>query len=361
MFNKNNTEWKDGGGSLILGQPSAMLDSMNRKHPKIFELYKLQKEADWQEDETDLEITRMDFLNCPKDVYGAMVEGLAYQWEADSYAVNSYAFLLAPFITDSDFKLFVNKVAEIEGLHALTYAEIVRLATPRPEEVLALAMESDQITARMETVDRMLGKLKEAGMRYMLGELENDQELYNIAFLGIVTFYCLERMSFMASFAHTFAIVKAGWFKGAGDLIQKVMQDEFYIHCRGLEYVLKHEMTTKRGMTAYMEVREDLELIVGEIVGKELDWNAHIFSKYKLPDMSEPLMNKWVQYNAQDVYDLFMLELPFERQSKSPLKFMDNALNLDKNQQAQQEGNSTNYSLNSMAFDIPEGYTFGIL
>lgn len=361
MFNKDNTEWKDGGGSLILGQPSAMLDSMNRKHPKIFEYYKLQKEADWQEDEVDLEITRMDFLSCPKDIYGAMVEGLAYQWEADSYAVNSYAFLLAPFVTDSDLKLWINKAAEIEGLHALTYAEIVRLSTPRPEEVLALAMESEEINSRMGTVDRLLGELKEAGLRYTLGELENNQELYNKAFIGIFTFYCLERMSFMASFAHTFAIVSAGYFKGAGDLIQKVMQDEYFYHCRALAYVLKHEMTTQRGMIAYMEVREVLEEVVGEIVGKELQWNSHIFSKYSLPNVSESLMNKWVQFNAQEVYDLSMIELPFERQSKSPLKFMDNYLDLDKTQQAQQEGNSINYSLNSMAFDIEEGHRFGIL
>lgn len=358
MFNKNNTEWKDGEGSLILGQPSALIDSINRKHPRLFEIYKKQKEADWQEDEIDLEISRVDFLNCPKEISDAMVENLAYQWEADSYAVNSYSFLLSPIVTDSDFRLWINKAAEIEGLHALTYSEIVRLAVPNPDEVFKLAMESDEVTSRMDTVDKLLSNLKTSSLNYALGNCENDQELYNSAFLGLFTFYCLERMQFMSSFAHTFAIVDAGYFQGIGKLVQKIMQDEYFYHCRAMEYAIRHEMTTRRGMIAYMETREMLEAIVGEVVGKERSWNTHIFSKYRLPNVSEALMNKWVEYNGQEVYDLVMIELPYERQSKSPMKFMDNYLDLDKFQNANQEGDNNNYSLNSMAFDVPDDYKF---
>jgi hypothetical protein len=53
-----------------------------------------------------------------------------------------------------------------------------------------------------------------------------------------------------------------------------------------------------------------------------------------------------------------MLTLPFARQEKSPMKFMDNWLDLDKFQNANQEGDNNNYSLNSMAFDIPKGHKF---
>ena len=355
MFNKDNTEWRDGGGSLILGQPSALLDSINRKHKRLFELYKLQKEADWQEDEIDLEQSRVDFQSCPPNVYNAMVENLAYQWEADSYAVNSYSFLLAPFVTDSDFKLWINKATEIEGLHALTYSEIVRLAVPEPEEVFKMAMESDSVVSRMGTVDKLLGELKQYSLRYALGEIPNNQELYNKAFLGVLTFYCLERMQFMSSFAHTFTLVDSGWFQGVGSLVQKIMQDEFYYHCRALAYVLKHEMTTHRGMVAYMDTREEIERIVSEVVQREYDWNKYISSKYGTP---EDVYNRWVEYNAQEVYDLLMLELPFRRQDKSPLKLMDNYLDLDKFQRANQEGDNNNYSLNSMAFDVPKGHVF---
>ncbi len=358
MFNKDNTEWKDGGGSLIMGQPSALLDSINRKHPELFTLYKKQKEADWQEDEIDLEISRAEFLKCPKDIYGAMVENLAYQWEADSYAVNSYSFLLAPLVTDSDFRLWINKAAEIEGLHALTYSEIVRLAVPNPDEVFKMALESDNVTSRMSTVDGLLSDLKQVSLMFALGQLDNTQKVYNKAFLGLFTFYCLERMQFMSSFAHTFAIVDSGWFQGIGKLVQKIMQDEYFYHCKAMGYALKHEMSTHRGMIAYMEEREKMEAIIAEIVNKEFEWNKYICSKYSVPNNSEESMNKWVQYNAQEVYDLAMIELPFERQNKSPMKFMDNWLDLDKFQNANQEGDNNNYSLNSMAYDIPEGHQF---
>lgn len=360
MFNKENTEWKDGTGSLILGQPSGLLDSINRKHTRLFELYKKQKEADWQEDEIDLEQSRLDFLSCPPEIYHAMIENLAYQWELDSLAVNSYSFLLSPFITDSDLRLLINKVTEIEGLHALTYSEIGRLAIPDTQELFKLAMESDHVNARMDSIEKLLDQLKDYSMEYVLGQRENNQELYNKAFLGLLTFYCLERMQFMSSFAHTFTIVDSGYFQGVGKLVQKIMQDEYFYHCRGMEYSLKHEMTTHRGMVAYMEERETIEKIIEEVVAAETGWNKYIFSKYTLPNASENLMNRWVQYNAQEVYDLLMIDLPFARQSKSPLKLMDNYLDLDKFQNANQEGDNNNYSLNNMAFDIPEGHVFDV-
>ena len=55
IFNKENTEWKDGKSSLILGQKPAIFDSINRKHPELFKLYKKQKSIDWSEDEAKRE------------------------------------------------------------------------------------------------------------------------------------------------------------------------------------------------------------------------------------------------------------------------------------------------------------------
>ena len=359
MFNRNNTEWEEQNTSLILGQPAALLDSINRQHPRMFQYYKEQKEADWQEDEINLESSRLDFESCPEDIYGAMVENLAYQWEADSIAVNSYAYLLTPFITDSDFRLFINKLVEIEGLHGLTYSEVGRLCFKDPKELFNLAMNSEFICARMGTVERLLEELKQASCNYSLGNLENDQELYNKAFMGLLTFYVLERVSFMSSFAHTFSIVKAGYFKGVGDLVQKIMQDERWYHCEAMKYAIQKEMFTDRGMKAYMECLDDVQAVLEEARAAEHSWNAHIFSKYSIPNETEDRFNKWVDYNVQDVYKTFMLTPPFEVQDVNPLPYMDDYLDLNKFQNANQESDNNNYSLNSFVNDIPQGKVFG--
>jgi ribonucleoside-diphosphate reductase beta chain len=267
-------------------------------------------------------------------------------------------FLLAPFITDSDFKLSVTKNGEVEGLHALTYSEIIRVAVDDPISVMAKAFEWDGIRDRSKTILTLLNELKITGMRYVLGELDNNQELYNIAFKGLVTFYCLERIQFMASFSQTFALVETDNFQPIGELVKKIMKDEFKYHCRTMEYAIKHEMTTKRGGIAYMEVREDIEAILSEVVQREYDWNEVMFSKYNIPNMTLDQANRGVEYHAQEVYNTFYIEAPFKQQEENPLRFMTKYMTLDFFQNANQESDHSNYSLNSYHKDLEDTVIF---
>lgn len=358
MFNFENTEWRDGATNLILGQPPAFLDSINRRHPKLFSLYKHQKQDDWQEDDVNLKQAIADFKSCPEELTGPMLDNLLYQWELDSVAANSMTYLLAPFITDSDLKLSVTKNGEIECLHALTYSEIIRVVVENPLEVMSKAFNWDCIKDRSKTILLLLDQLKEAGARYILGERDNDQALYNIAFKGLVTFYCLERLQFMASFSQTFALVETGNFQPVGELVKKIMKDEYKYHCRTMEYAIKHEMSTKRGGVAYMEVREELEDILAEVVQREYDWNEVMFSKYNVPNMTLTQANLGVQYHAQEVYNTLYIVPPFKQQGVNPLKFMDKYLTLDFFQNANQESDNSNYSLNSYHKDLEETTLF---
>lgn len=359
IFNKENTEWKDGKSSLILGQKPALFDSINRKHPELFKLYKKQKSIDWSEDEASLAQTREDFRTCPKEVYELMIKNLAFQWELDSVASRSISVLLAPFITDSDFWLTVTKNSELENTHWLTYSEIVRLCIPDPQDVFKQVMENEQVLGRAEVVEAVLLDLQKAGAEYTLGIVENDQELYNRAFLGISAIYMLERMLFMDSFSNTFGIVELGWFQGAGALVQKVMNDECYIHCKTWEYVLKHEMSTRRGATAFAMCRDKIETMLREILAKEYSWNAYVFSGNKrVVGYNELLANEGANWNAQEVYALFGIVPEFDMLVQNPLPFMEKWLNIDSIQNAQQEGDGTNYLLNSFINDIPEDMIF---
>ena len=44
LFNTENTAHKTGDYPLFLGQQMGMYDSINKKYPKLFDLYKKQKE-----------------------------------------------------------------------------------------------------------------------------------------------------------------------------------------------------------------------------------------------------------------------------------------------------------------------------
>jgi ribonucleoside-diphosphate reductase beta chain len=351
VFNQNNTEWKDGRYSLFLGEAPALYDSINVTYPTLFKLYKEQKASDWSEDEIDLEQSRIDMLTCPPEVREIMVENLALQWEADSIAARSIAPLFAPFVTNSEYWAALLKVSEIEVLHALTYSEIVRVCMANPNEIFERIMKNDAIIGRMEVVSKAFDDLSHAGAKYKLG-LIDDNRAYEIVMRAVVALYCLERLQFMVSFAATFGVVEAGYFQGIGKLVQKIMQDERYIHAEVGKYAIKAELATERGKEWFSKNEMAVRTILEEVRHSEYQWNDHLHSNgRKVAGFSHIQCVDWIDYNAQDVYEVFGFEPP-RKIAKNPLKYMENWLDLNKTQNANQEGDQANYRLNIIVDDL---------
>jgi ribonucleoside-diphosphate reductase beta chain len=351
VFNQENNEWKTGKYSLFLGQAPGLYDSINVTHPTLFKKYKEQKQADWSEDEIDLEQSRIDMLTCPPESRELMLENLALQWEADSIAARSIAPLFAPFVTNSEYWAALLKISEIEVLHALTYSEIVRVCMANPNEIFERIMKNDEMTGRMDTVSRAFSNLSDAGARYKLGEIDEDVA-YGVVMSALVALYCLERLQFMVSFAATFGVVETGYFQGIGKLVQKIMQDERYIHAEVGKYAIKTELATERGQEWFYYNKGIVFNTLKEVVRAEYDWNGHLHSSgRKVPGFTHQLGVDWIDYNAQEVYELFGFEPP-RKIVKNPLKYMENWLDLNKTQNANQEGDQANYRLNIIVDDL---------
>lgn len=354
LFNKENTEWKEGHHPLFLGQKPALHDSINVSYPEIFKLYKLQKSMDWSEDELSLESSRMDMLRCPAEIKDIMIKNLALQWEVDSVASRAIAPVFAPFITNSELWLAVMKNTEIEGLHALTYSEIVRQCIADPNEVFVEVMNNEHMADRMHVVFDTLSALNKVGAMYTLGAITKD-EVYSKVMLGWTALYCLERLQFMASFACTFAVVEQGYFAAIGKLVQKIMIDERACHAELGKAVLDIELSTPRGAAWAVQYRNQIKDIIDTVVGSEKGWSKYMFSDgRKVVGTNENLLNNYIDYESYPVYET--LHIPVVRTITSqPLKFMDNWIDLNKFQNAQQEEASANYALNIIVDDVEDG------
>lgn len=352
VFNQENTEWKSGKYSLFLGQHPGLYDSINVTHPTLFKKYKEQKQADWSEDEIDLEQSRMDMLTVPAEAREIMVENLALQWEADSIAARSIAPLFAPFVTNSEYWAALLKISEIEVLHALTYSEIVRVCMANPNEIFDRIMKNEEITGRMSVVSEAFGNLKVAGAKYALGMITED-EAYSVVMLALVALYCLERLQFMISFAATFGVIEGTKaFQGIGKLVQKIMQDERFIHAEVGKYAIKTELATERGKKWFEDEKYTVLAMLVEVMDSEYQWNNHLHSNgRKVVNFSHQNGVDWIDYNAQEVYELFGFEPP-RKIAKNPLKYMENWLDLNKTQNANQEGDQANYRLNIIVDDL---------
>lgn len=356
VFNMDNDEWRTGEGSLILGQAPGLYDSINVRHPPLFNLYKLQKSMDWAEDEISLEQARVDLATCPKAIRDIMLMNIAFQWPTDSVAARSVAPLFAPFITNSEFWAGMLKNCEIEVLHALTYSEIVRQCIPDPTEAFELILKNDEVMVRLAPVLKHFEALAKAGAEYNLGIRKNDQETYNIVMTALVALYVMERLQFMSSFAHTFAVVEQGYALPIGKYVQKIMLDELTCHSELIRTALEIEFKTARGQIFLEQCRDIIDSIFYTIRQCEYDWNAHIFSEGRsIVGLNENLANGWSDHNACFVAVVLRIDFPF---IPNPLKYMDNWIDIDKIQNAQQEESGNNYALNSVVDDMTEDEIF---
>lgn len=352
IFNQDNTSWQTGRYPLVLGEPLGLYDSVNVPYPKLFDLYKLQKSMDWTEDEVNLEQSRMDLINCSKNNYDIMVKTLAFQWELDSVASRAIAPLFAPFVTNSELWVMLSKQSEIENLHALTYSEIIRQCLSDPKEVFEAVMKNDEVLNRSTTVIEAFDKLAEYGALYKLGKIQKDDlALKQVVLKGFVALYCLEKVEFMSSFACTFALAEQNIFQGIAKLVQKIAQDE-QVHVMMDEAILEIMLADEEWINVFNTIRDDAAKIISEVIEQEFSWNKYLFSENRsIVGLNETLLNEWVLYNAQDLYRFLGIDNPYPVIKNKPLVWMDNWLDLNKTQNANQESDNTNYRLNSVLDD----------
>lgn len=283
-------------------------------------------------------------LRAPKDLRDLMVENLAYQWEVDSIASRSFSYLLTPFITNTEFSRSQNKFQEIEGTHAATYSEIVRLCISDPTLVYRKILENKEIDIRLKPIFDALDDLLIAGAKYVQGFYKRDsQELYNIVFKGYIAMYLLERIQFMGSFASTFITAEHNYFIGICKLIQKIAIDEFRFHARQGHFIISSCLADDpRAVKALDMLKPELQLLYNSILEAEYAWTRKALKGKQIVGLTADLAINWIDFNAQEANQLLQLSSQ-NLIITNPLKWMEHWLNPDNTQQAQQEGDNTNY------------------
>lgn len=349
IMNLENTTYKTKNNKLILGEPLGLKDNINIAHPKLVELYDKLKAQDWKEDELPFTQDRLDLINAPQSVKDLFKYNIAYQFEIDSLLSENYATLLAPFVTDSQYSDMLSIIQYNEGLHYRSYLFIVRKVFPEPNEIFDLVLETKEVQERSITTFKAIEDLKEYGSKYNLGLVENNQELFNIAFKGIFAFYILERFNFMSSFATTFIIPEAfnGLMMNSAKTVLKIALDEVF-HWQVGEYVITSMLEDDpRAAIAFNTCKDELLNIINEAYKAELNWSDFILSSGReVVGLNANLLKEYVTWNYK--HTLKTLGLSEEHPGEIPLKYMKTWLKIDSVQHAQQESSSNNYLLNTL-------------
>lgn len=354
IFNTKKSDYQN--SSLFLGQLPGLADTVNKRYPKIWDLYKKMKSLDWDENEFDFSPCNTEFKTCSKSVYEIMIRTLAWQWEADSIAARMIAPIVAPFVTSTELWTAWQRVSDNEQLHAATYSEIVRSSFDNPDEVIVQILSVQESLTRLKTISDVMGKTYVTSHKLALGLVDrNSQDVYDDIFLFTVALYALERIQFMSSFAVTFAIADTGNFIPIGKAVQKICQDEYEIHVQLDKAILDYELQTDKGLMAFNKKRDVIERIINEVVDTELEWTDNLFSEGReLVGMNATLLKQWVLYNAKEVYEFFGIKTQHQLPNKNPIPFINDWIRIDAIQPSPQEERHGAYMLGAVVNDVSE-------
>ena len=355
IFNTENTAHLTADYPIFLGQELALYDSINKVYPQLFDLYKLLKAQDWSENEINLDQSRRDFELCDKSTYDVMVQTLMWQWEADSIASRSIATLFAPFISNSEYSAAVMRQSDNEILHSLTYSEIIRQCLKDSKGIIRDVMANQDVLKRSGSIIASFEELGRVGAEYRLKSVDySGVYLRKVILKGVCALYALEGIEFMASFACTFALAEQNIFMGIAQLVQKIQLDEI-VHAKIDQTVLDVLLKSPEWYQSFIEIKDDIKAIFDDVVQQEQNWSKYIFSEGRaIVGLNTTLLTEWVYYKAKPLYDFLGLEWDFPTVQHNPLPWMEQWINIDQQQNANQEQDNNAYKLNVVVDDLDD-------
>lgn len=336
-------------GSLFLQQEPGLLDSINRANPEIFALYKKMKSLDWDENEFPFDSCIAEFQTCDRNQYDIMIKTLAWQWEADSVAAHSIAPIVAPFVSSSDLWAAWLRVSDNEVLHGLTYSEIVKGSFVDYKATFAAVLGEVEAYRRLSTIASVMAYTKTISAQLMDGRISRDDPRARDAImLFTIAMFLLERVQFMSSFAITFSFAEAGMFLPIGKAVQKICNDEFNVHVQLDKAILRNELGLRVGRDSFDRIKPQVLKMIEEVGNSEIFWTMRsLFAGGRqLVGCNAEMVCDWVQFGLTDVYDTLGLKNEkFKIIRKNPLPFIEDWIDINKNQGSPQEEKGGNYLL----------------
>ena len=337
--------------AIFFGSKKGLLDTVVCSHPKLESLFLAQKATDWMYGEFPLEKDREDMHNCPDGIRDLMLYNLLFQWHLDSVAADGLFPLFAPFLTNSEASKLFSLNGQMEYVHAATYSEIMRQCIPDRVELEKYTKRIDEVRKRLDPVFKNLADLKDVGCEYSLGQI-TAEAAYPYVLKGLITWWCMEKIQFMASFPIPFAIKDStGWFPNICNYIQKIMLDELNIHAETMKYIIQWELQTERGKRVWQKIRLECLEIVDSFVEAEKEWARFLPTEGRsLVGLTPLTLCDNVDYEAVEVYNtLFGDSVRYMKGERLPV--MAKWLNPDHVQVANMELDNNNYLLNVMVED----------
>lgn len=361
VLNFENKNYLTGHYPLFLGEPLGFSDEINITYPEIFKIKEKHQSQFWLSTEFSFEDDRLDLQEAPDSERDVMILNLLAQWSLDAMASRSIIELFGPLVSNNELHGWLLVQSFFEDIHAATYSRIIRTAFPDANAVLERGVQNVEIFERCRTIADTFNDLKHKVGLYTSGVKVSDYEMKKAILKGMFALYALEQISFMSSFAATFALAETGRYQGIGTAVAIIKADE-QLHAEGDLLVFKAMLRDKDFKEIFDEHKEEFRQVFVAVVKQEHNWSEYIFKEgRKVLGLNETLLKEYVNHMA---YPCFK-NLGFEWDNTfgsvpdiNPLPYMEKYENRDMISAAPQELESNNYRIGQMENDISDDLEF---
>lgn len=356
IINIHNDNNRKGKYPAFLGEDLGFADTINITYPEIHEMHLLQRSKFWTEQETSLTQDRLDLLGMPPEQRDVMLLNLLAQWLLDSTAARSIMATFEPFISNNEVYNLLNTQSYFEGIHAAQYSEIIKNCFTHSNDALEKAKSDVMVAYRSKVIGDVFQETYEMGIEYKEGRLTDVSLIKKQLLKNMAVLYGLEAISFMASFACTFALTQTGKCQGIDKSVSLICADEG-LHFLGDKLLFEVMLNKEEGYKqVYGECRKELQEVFDAIVEQEYKWSEYIFSEgRKVLGLNEEALKSYVNYIAKPCFDYLGLKWTHGDVPKSnPLPYMSQYTDPDSVQTAPQELEVNNYRIAQVDNDLTD-------
>ena len=368
-------------------------------YPQIKKLEKNMRGAFWTPEEISCERDRINFPNLPKHIQEILKRNLVFQTLMDSGQNRGVDGVLAELTTLPETEALFKTLAYFEYIHSLTYSEIVRaFESLFAQKIFDTLSKNEKILSRMDketdlynmfksfggtTIDEIitpqieglenLYKLAEnpESKRKIKETIQKQKELLNILLKDtkiqeelkkklvelLIRIYALEGLKFYVSFLITYTINNSysNAIPGATRMIKLINFDEDK-HLAVMKNVIDILRNNEReGFSHIIKSKwfeEKAYEIFSEVVSGEIAWGKYLLSFGPIPSLSNKVIEMFVKYYADKRLKYIGLDPLYKQPSFDIIEWFEFYKDPNKDNTAQQEGESLNYNIGGLIDDL---------
>ncbi len=348
VFNENNVGHITKHYPMFFGDSLGLLDTVNVTNPAIESLKEKQRGGKWFPTEIGLSQDKMDMENPLNTTVGIMDRTISWQHTTDSVAGRSIGAMLLPHVTNPEAEVMISEWSNIEFVHGEAYSHIVKQTKINPDQAIKDTYNNIRVMNRSKKIVEVFNSL------YTMDNSLPLREKQKIMAKVLCTAMAMECISFMSSFAVTFAIAEQGWCQGIAETVSLICRDELY-HTRMSYELIKAQKEVDGLQDVYDEIQDEISDIIVSITKGENEWNKYLLSEGReLSNLTLEMLEDTNLYFNNAVFTLLGIKNPLRVVKENPCKFMEKYVDRSLLQFASQEIQHGSYRQGSIVDDLSD-------